>query len=248
MKIVVIGGTGAVGSQVVASLRASGHEAVAAAPSTGVNTLTGEGLSAALEGAHAVVDVSNSPSFADDAVMEFFRASTKNLLEAEERAGVAHHVLLSIAGAERLPGSGYLRAKVAQEAQVRASGRPYTILRATQFFEFIRGIADGSAKGDEVPLTSAHLQPVAAADVGSALAEIAAGSATNSVSEIGGPERVGLDALVRQLFEAKQDPRRVVTDPSAPYFGAVLDDRSLTTSDGARIGKLTFGAWLLSHS
>lgn len=244
MKIVVIGGTGAVGSRVVASLRANGHEAVAAAPSTGVNTLTGEGLAAALVGAHTVVDVSNSPSFADDAVMEFFRTSTKNLLAAESQAGVAHHVLLSIVGAERLPNSGYLRAKVGQEELLRASGRPYTILRATQFFEFVRGIADGSAKGDEVRLTSAHLQPVAAAEVGAALAEIAAGAPRNGVSEIGGPERLGLDAVVRQLFAAKHDARRVVTDATAPYFGAVLDDRSLTTSDGARIGKLTFAEWL----
>jgi uncharacterized protein YbjT (DUF2867 family) len=246
MKILVVGGTGTLGSKVVRQLRGAGHDAVAASPSTGVNSLTGEGLAGAMEGATAVIDVSNSPSFADEPVMEFFRTSTKNLLEAEARAGVAHHVLLSIVGADRMPGSGYLRAKVAQEAQVKASGRAYTILRATQFFEFVPGIADGSATGDTVRLSPAHLQPVAAEDVASLLVEIVAEPPRNATVEIGGPERIGLDAVVRQLFAARSDSRQVITDPAAGYFGAVLDDRSLTTSDGARLGKQRFAEWLRS--
>jgi uncharacterized protein YbjT (DUF2867 family) len=244
MKIVVFGASGLIGTKLVGILRAKGHEVTPASPSTGVDILTGAGVDEALRGAEIVVDVVNSPSFADEAVMRFFQTAAGVLLPAEVRAGVRHHIALSVVGAERLPTSGYMRAKIAQEAAIRAGGVPYTIVRATQFFEFVGAIADGSAKGDTIPLTSAHLQPIAADDVAAALATIVEEKPANGMIEIGGPEAVGLDELVRRWLAAKKDPRRVVTDPRAPYFGAELDDRSLTPGASPRLGALRFDAWL----
>jgi len=248
MKIVVIGGTGLIGSQVVANLRGRGHEAVAAAPSTGVDTITGAGLAEALAGADVVVDVANSPSFEDDAVMEFFRTAGTNLLDAEASAGVRHHVALTIVGAERLPDSGYLRAKVAQEALIEASDVPYTIVRATQFFEFLRAIADAGTEGDTVRLPSANLQPIAARDVAAAVTEAAVADPVNGTVEIGGPEPIGMDVLVRRVLAADGDGRTVIGDPHARYFGTELDDRSLTPGAGARLGATNLDAWLAAQA
>ncbi|XVV16413.1 SDR family oxidoreductase [Actinoplanes sp. CA-131856] len=243
MKIVVIGGTGLIGSNVVKRLANQGHEAVAAAPNTGVNTLTGEGLAAALDGAQVVVDVSNSPNFADDAVMSFFKTSTGNVLDAEAAAGVRHHVALSIVGAERLRDSGYMRAKVVQEEMIRDGHTPYTIVKATQFFEFVKAIAETGADGDTVRLTPAKLRPMAADDVAALVAEIALAEPAGLV-EVAGPEAIPLDELGRQILKVDGDPRTVVADPDTAYFGAVLDDNSLTPDAGFRTAPTRFATWL----
>ncbi|MFC3739378.1 SDR family oxidoreductase [Paractinoplanes deccanensis] len=248
MKIVVIGGTGLIGSNVVKRLASQGHEAVAAAPNTGVNTLTGEGLAAALDGAQVVVDVSNSPSFADDAVMSFFKTSTGNVLDAEAAAGVRHHVALSIVGAERLKDSGYMRAKVAQEEMIRDGHTPYTIVKATQFYEFVKAIAETGADGDTVRLTSAKLRPMAADDVAALVSEIALAEPANGLVEVAGPEALPLDELARQILRVDGDPRTVVADPSVAYFGAILDDNSLTPDAGFRTAPTTFARWLAARA
>ena len=244
MKIVVIGGTGLIGTKVVANLRKQGHELVAASPNTGVNTMTGEGLAQALAGAQVVIDLSNSPSFADEAVMAFFTTSGRNLLAAETAAGVGHHIALSVVGSDRLTQSGYLRAKVAQEDLVKSSGIPYTIIRSTQFFEFLGGIAQSATDGQTVRLSPAHLQPIASDDVAAAVTEAATRAPANGVMELAGPERIGLDDLVRRYLAAKLDARKVVTDVHARYFGTELDDRSLTPGDNPHIGTTTFQDWL----
>jgi uncharacterized protein YbjT (DUF2867 family) len=244
MKIVVIGGTGLIGSNLVDKLRRDGHEPVAAAPNTGVNALTGEGLAEAVEGAQVVVDVANAPVWDDQAVLDFFQTSTGNLLAAETVAGVGHHVTLSVVGAERLPDSGYLRAKVAQEDLVKAGPVPYTIVRATQFFEFIGRIADTATDGDTVRLSPALIQPEAAADVSSTLADVAVGAPLNDTIELAGPEAFPLDELARRFLSASDDPRRVTADVHARYFGTELDDRSLTPGDDARIAPTRFEDWL----
>jgi len=244
MKVVVIGGSGLIGKQLVDILRGRGHEAVAASPSSGVNALTGEGLGEALAGAQVVVDVANSPSFADGPVLEFFRTSTGNLLAAEAAAGVGHHVALSIVGADRLPASGYMRAKVAQEKLIEAGGIPFTILRATQFFEFAGGIAESAADGGTVRLPSAMMQPIAAGDVAAALAEAAAAEPVNGTVELAGPEPIRMDEFVRRFLTAGRDGRPVVADPGARYFGTALDDRSLTPGDGPRLGRTLYSDWL----
>jgi uncharacterized protein YbjT (DUF2867 family) len=244
MKIVVIGGTGRVGSKLVDMLQQLGHEALAAAPDTGVNTITGEGVAQALDGAAVVVDVSNSPSFDDGPVMEFFTTSTRALLAAEAAAGVGHHVAMSIVGADRLPDSGYLRAKVAQEQLVTGSPVPYSIVRATQFFEFIDGIADSATDGDTVRVSPMLIQPMAVDDVVKAVGNVAVGAPRNGTIEIGGPEAFPLDELVRRALGARHDPRTVVADPHARYFGAELAERSLVPGPDARLGAIPFEDWL----
>ncbi|MEV0732516.1 SDR family oxidoreductase [Polymorphospora sp. NPDC050346] len=247
MKIVVIGGSGLIGGKLVDTLRERGHEAVPASPASGVDSVTGKGLPEVLAGARVVVDVTNSPSFEDTAVLEFFRASTGNLLAAEVAAGVGHHVALSIVGADRLPDSGYLRAKVAQEELVKGGPVPYTIVRATQFFEFIPSIARAGADGDTFRLSPALLQPVAADDVVDALADATVGPPVGGTVEVAGPDRVGLDELVRRLLLAGRlegDAAQVTTDPEAHYFGTRLDDGSLTAGDGALLGRTRYADWL----
>jgi uncharacterized protein YbjT (DUF2867 family) len=244
MKIVVIGGTGLIGSKLVEKLRTDGHEPLAASPDTGVNTLTGEGLAEALEGAQVVVDVSNAPVWDDAAVLDFFQTSSRNLLAAETAAGVGHHVALSVVGADRLADSGYLRAKVAQEELVKAGPVPYTILRATQFFEFIGRMADSAANGDTVRLSPALMQPIAADDVAAAVADVATNEPVNGTVEVAGPEAIRLDELARRVLAANKDPRPVAADAHARYFGAELDDRSLTPGDDARIAPTRFEDWL----
>jgi uncharacterized protein YbjT (DUF2867 family) len=244
MKLVIIGGTGLIGSKLVATLREHGHDAVAAAPNTGVNTLTGEGLANALEGAAVVVDVSNSPSFEDAAVMDFFTTSTRNLLAAAAAAGVRHYVALSVVGTERLSESGYFRAKIAQEQMIRASEVPYSIVHATQFFEFIKSIAAAATEGDTVRLAPVLIQPMAADDVAKAVGRIAVGAPINGVVEVAGPEQFRLDELIREGLSARQDPRHVAPDPSARYYGAMLGERTLVPADGARLGEIRFEAWL----
>jgi uncharacterized protein YbjT (DUF2867 family) len=244
MELVVIGGSGLIGSKLVTRLREQGHGVLAASPATGVDTLTGEGLAAALEGASVVVDVTNSPSFEDDAVLEFFRTSTGNVLAAEAAAGVGHHVALSVVGCDRLPESGYLRAKVAQEQLIAGSGLPYSIVRATQFFEFLARVADAATVGDTVRVSPALMQPIAADDIVAALARVCVGAPVGGVVEVGGPEAIPLDELVRQTLSARHDPRTFVADPSAPYFGAVLGERSLVPGDGAVIAATRFEDWL----
>lgn len=244
MKIVVIGGTGLIGTQLVNALRAQGHEALAASPNTGVNTITGEGLAQALAGAQVVVDVANSPSFEDQAVMAFFETSGRNLLAAETRAGVAHHVALSVVGTERLQDSGYFRAKLAQETLIQSSSRPYTIVRATQFFEFMGAIAGSAAQGSSVRLSPAHMQPIASADVAEQLAAVALAEPLNGLVELAGPQRLGMADFVQQYLAATGDTRQVVADAAAPYFGTVLDDTSLTPGDAPRLGSRSFAAWL----
>jgi uncharacterized protein YbjT (DUF2867 family) len=244
MKIVVIGGTGLIGSKVVACLREEGHEAVAASPDSGVNTLTGEGLSEALEGAEVVIDVSNSPSFEDEAVMEFFTTSTTNVLAAEADAGVRHHVALSVVGSERLSESGYMRAKIAQEKLIGDASIPYSIVHATQFFEFVKSIADGATDGDTVRLAHVLIQPMAADDVAAAVCEISQRAPADGVIEIAGPEQFRLDELIRQGLEAKGDPRTVVADPKARYFGAELQERTLLPTNAAHLGGIRFDDWL----
>ncbi|MFZ6178517.1 SDR family oxidoreductase [Nannocystis pusilla] len=243
MKIVVIGGTGLIGSKLVHLLRQRGHEAVAASPASGVNTVTGEGLAAALAGADIVVDVANSPSFADKAVLEFFTASGRNLLAAEAAAGVKHHVALSVVGTDRLAESGYFRGKIAQEQLIRGAAVPYTIVRSTQFFEFLGGIVQSGADGDVVRLSPAFVQPIASDDVALAMADFTLGEPVGGVVEIAGPERVRLPELVRRWLAATQDPREVVADPGARYFGARLEDDTLVPGPGARLGAVTFEAW-----
>jgi uncharacterized protein YbjT (DUF2867 family) len=244
MKIVVIGGTGLIGSKLVSLLRKRGHEAVAASPDTGVNTLTGQGLAEVLAGAQVVVDVANSPSFDDKPAMDFFVTSGRNLLAAEKIAGVKHHVALSVVGTQRLVDSGYLRAKAAQEDLVKASAIPYSILESTQFFEFIERIAKAALVGDVYRLSPALMQPIASDEVVEALADIAVSAPLNGTVEVGGPEALPLDELAREVLSVRQDARRIVADRHARYFGAELDDRSLVTGPKARLGSLTFGDWL----
>jgi len=244
MKIVVIGGTGLIGSNVVARLQRKGHDVLAASPSSGVNTLTGEGLSAALAGTQVVVDVSNAPNFEDHAVMEFFQTSARNLLAAEAMAGVRHHVALSVVGADRLPKSGYMRAKVTQENLIKTAAIPYTILRATQFFEFAGAIGQSGANGQTIRLPSALMQPVASDDVSALLARIAGVAPLNLTVELGGPELIGMDGFVRRFLEAKGDFRQVVGDPQAQYFGTELDDGSLTPGRNPHLGSIRFDEFL----
>jgi uncharacterized protein YbjT (DUF2867 family) len=244
MKIVVIGGTGLIGSKLVACLTEEDHEAVAASPDTGVNTLTGEGLVEVLQGASAVVDVSNSPSFEDQAVMEFFTTSTTNLLAAEADAGVRHHVALSVVGTERLTESGYFRAKIAQEQLIADSTIPYSIVHATQFFEFVKSIADEATDGDTVRLADVLIQPMAADDVAAAVCEIVQRPPAEGIIEIAGPEEFRLDELIRQSLTAKGDPRTVVADPKARYFGAELGERTLLPTNALHVGEIRFKDWL----
>jgi uncharacterized protein YbjT (DUF2867 family) len=244
MKIVVIGGSGLIGSKLVRKLGEQGHQAVAASPNSGVNTLTGEGLAEVLEGASVVVDVSNSPSWEDAAVMNFFETSTRNLLTYEAAAGVGHHVALSVVGSERLLESGYFRAKIAQENLIKGSSIPYSIVRATQFFEFVKGIADISTKGNKVLLPPALIQPMAADDVASEVGRIAIGSPVNGTVEIGGPEQFRLNELVQRGLAARKDPREVVVDQQARYYGAELSERTLVPGDDARLGETRFEEWL----
>ncbi len=244
MKIVVIGGTGLIGSKTVAILRQGGHEVVAASPKSGVNTITGEGLKAAMAGARVVIDLSNSPSFEDRAVLEFFEASGRNLLAAETAAGVHHHVALSIVGTDRSPDNGYFRAKVAQEKLIEASGIPYTIIRATQFLEFLGGIAASSADGNMVRLSPGLFQPIAADDVAPIVAEVALAAPRSGIVEIAGPERAPFNEIVARYLKAVGDPREVVSDPEARYFGGRVEERSLVPLGEARLGRIGLDEWL----
>lgn len=245
MKIVVIGGTGLIGSKVVAKLSERGYEAVPASPNSGVNTLTGEGLAGVLEGASVVVDVSNSPSFEDAAVMKFFQTSTRNLLTFEAAAGVGHHVALSIVGTDRLPNSGYMRAKVAQENLIKESSVPYSIVRATQFFEFLTRIADSATDGNTVRLPPVGFQPMAADDVASVVAKVAMGSPLNGTVDVAGPEEFRFNEFISRGLSARKDPREVIADPHAPYFGTELSERSLVPDAGALLGETRFEEWLI---
>src|SRR5204863_2535909 len=248
MKIVVIGGSGLIGKKVVTNLRQHGHEAVAASPSSGVNTVTGEGLAQALAGAQVVVDVANAPSWEDKAVLAFFETSGRNLLAAEAAAGVKHHVALSVVGTDRLLASGYFRAKMAQETLIKASQIPYTIVRATQFFEFAGGIAQNATEGATVRLPSALMQPIAAADVAAALADVAVGKPMNGTLEIAGPEQIRQDELVRQFFSASGDQRNVITDARARYYGLDVNDQSLVPGTNPRLGSIRFAEWLTHNT
>jgi uncharacterized protein YbjT (DUF2867 family) len=243
MKIVIIGGSGLIGSKLVRKLRERGHEAVSAAPDTGVNTLTREGLAEALDSAAVVVDVSNSPSFDDAAVLHFFETSTANVLDAEAAAGVGHHVALSVVGTDRLAESGYFRGKIAQETLIKRSSVPYSIVHATQFFEFMKSIADTATDGNTVRLAPVLIQPMAAEDVASAVGRIAVGAPVNGVVEVAGPEQLRLDELVRRYLGARGDPRSVIADPHARYFGAELGERTLVPDD-ASLGEIRFDDWL----
>ncbi|HEX3233883.1 MAG TPA: SDR family oxidoreductase [Gemmatimonadales bacterium] len=244
MKVVIIGGSGLIGSKVVTCLRQQGHEAVPASPDTGVNTLTGEGLADVLTGAAVVVDVSNSPSFEDAAVLKFFKTSTANLLAAEAAARVGHHVALSVVGSDRIPESGYLRAKVAQETLIRNSPIPYSIIRATQFFEFAKRIADEATVGNTVRIPPVLFQPMAATDVANAVCRVAVGAPLNSVVEVGGPQQFRFDEFIRLGLSARDDHRDVVADPHARYFGAELSERMLVPDADARLGEIHFDEWL----
>jgi uncharacterized protein YbjT (DUF2867 family) len=244
MKIVVLGGTGLIGSKVVNLLRARGHEVVVASPSQGINSITGEGLTEALTGAQVVVDVTNSPSFEDKAVLEFFETSTRNVLAAEAKTGVSHHVALSIVGSERLPASGYLRAKVAQEKLIKASPISYTIVRATQFFEFVGRIADEATSGQTVHLPSVLFQPIFSDDLAAAVAKVAVAKPLNGTSELAGPDALPFDEVARQYLVAHHDPRAVVTDEQARYFGTTLEKRSLVPGENALLGSCHFADWL----
>jgi len=248
MKIVVIGGSGLIGTKVVNRLRQKGHEVVAASPNSGVNTITGEGLADALAGAQVVVDVANSPSFEDLAVLEFFQTSGRNLLAAEAAAGVKHHVALSVVGADRLPDSGYLRAKMAQESLIKASKIPYTIVRSTQFFEFANAIAHSATVGQAVRVSPALLQPIGSDDVADAITDVALGAPLNGTTEIAGPERIPLAELARRYLRATKDPRQVVADVHARYFGTELNDQSLTPGENPRLGSIRFEDWLSRSS
>src|SRR5262245_14662151 len=243
MKIVVIGGSGLIGKKLVPILRQKGHEAVSASPSSGVNAVTGEGLAGALVGANVVVDVSNSPSWADAAVMEFFDKSTRNLLSAEAAAGVKHHVALSVVGARRMPDSGYMRAKVNQEKLIEAGTVPYSIVRATQFFEFLGGIADSGAEGDVVRLSTAPMQPLAADDVAAALADVAVGEPFTATIEIGGPEKMSIAEFVGRFMAASGDKRMVIADPQALYYGAAMGSSGIAPGDKPRLGPTRFEEW-----
>jgi uncharacterized protein YbjT (DUF2867 family) len=244
MKIVVIGGSGLIGSKVVTKLGERGYQTVAASPASGVNTLTGEGLAEVLEGASVVVDVSNSPSFEDTAVMEFFKTSTGNLLRFEATAGVGHHVALSVVGSDRLPDSGYLLAKVAQETLIKESSIPYSIVRATQFFEFLKSIADSATEGNTISLPPVRFQPLAADDVASVVARVAMGSPLNGTVELGGPEQLRFDEFIRRDLRARKDPREVIADPHARYFGTELSEHSLVPGNDALLGETHFADWL----
>ena len=244
MKVVIIGGSGLIGSKLVARLREQGHEAVPASPDSGVNTLTGEGLAGALVGANVVVDVSNSPSFEDAAVLKFFQTSTGNLLAAEAVAGVDHHVALSVVGSDRAPDSGYLRAKLAQEKLIAASRIPYTIVRSTQFFEFLKRIADEATDGNTVRIAPVLFQPIAADDVAKAVAGVAVSAPVNGIVEIAGPQQFRFDEFIRLGLSARQDPRVVIADPHAHYFGMVAGERSLVPGGDARLGEIRFEDWL----
>jgi uncharacterized protein YbjT (DUF2867 family) len=243
MKIVVIGGTGLIGSKVVKDLRARGHTVVSASPKSGVNTMTGEGLKEALSGAAVVVDVANSPSFEDAAVLEFFETSGRNLLPAEIDAGVQHHVAPSVVGTDRLAESGYFRGKMAQEKLIRESGVPYTIIHSTQFFEFLGGIVQAGADGETVRLSAAWFQPIASDDVATAVADYAVGAPRNGIVEIAGPERLRFADMVQRFLSASRDPRKAVEDPSVGYFGARLQDDTLVPGPNARLGRVNFDAW-----
>jgi len=245
MTIVVIGGTGLIGSKLVAKLREAGHDAMSASPESGVDTYTGKGLEEALEGAQVVVDVSNAPAWDDAAVLDFFQTTSRNLLDVETTTGVGHHVALSVVGADRMTDSGYMRGKLAQEEAVKAAAVPYTIIRATQFFEFLGRIADSSTDGDTVRLPPVLIQPEAADDVAAALADVAVSSPANGIVELAGPEAFPFDELVRRVLRAKKDPRRVIADANARYFGAELNELSLTPSNNPRIAPTHFEDWLL---
>jgi len=244
MKIVVIGGSGLIGSKVVTTLTQQGHQALPASPKSGVNTLTGEGLAKVLEGAIVVVDVSNSPSFEKEAAMEFFTVSTRNILTCEAAAGVKHHVALSVVGSERLTESGYFPAKIVQEKMIKESPIPYSIVRATQFFEFVTGIADGSTDGNTVRVPDALIQPIAADDVAKAVCMVTVGAPINGTVEVGGPEKFRFEALIGLSLKAHNDRRQVVADPQARYFGAALSERTLVAGDNARLGETRFEDWL----
>jgi uncharacterized protein YbjT (DUF2867 family) len=244
MKVVIIGGSGLIGSKVVARLREQGHEAVPASPDTGVNTLTGEGLADVLAGAAVVVDVSNSPSFEDAAVLKFFETSTSNLLAAEAAAGVGHHVALSVVGSDRAPDSGYLRAKIAQEKLIRNSSIPYSIVRSTQFFEFLKRIADEATDGNTVRIAPVLFQPIAAEDVAKAVDRVAVAAPVNGIVEIAGPQQFRFDEFIRLGLGARQDPRVVIADPHARYFGAEMSERTLVPDADARLGEIRFEEWL----
>jgi uncharacterized protein YbjT (DUF2867 family) len=244
MKIVVIGGSGLIGKKVVMNLRQRGHDVVAASPSSGVNTVTGEGLAQALAGAQVAVDVANAPSWEDSAVLAFFETSGRNLLAAEAAAGIGHHVALSVVGTDRLLASGYFRAKLAQEKLIKASQVPYTIVRATQFFEFVGGIARSATEGQTVRLPPVLMQPIASDDVAAVVAEVALAGPLYGTVELAGPERIRQDDLVRQFLNATGDARKVVTDPKALYYGIAVDDRSLTPGDNPRLGPTRFADWL----
>jgi uncharacterized protein YbjT (DUF2867 family) len=244
MKIVVIGGSGLIGSKLVPKLRDHGHEVVAASPDTGVNTITGEGLKDVMKGASVVVDVTNAPSWEDSAVMKFFETSTRNLLASETAAGVGYHVALSVVGTDRMLESGYFRAKIAQEKMIEGGAIPYTIVRATQFFEFVKGISDFSTQGNKVHLPPALIQPMSADDVAEGVAHFAMGSPANGIVEIGGPEKFRLDELVRQALAAWKDPREVVTDPNSTYYGVLVSEKTLVPDDDARLSKTRFEGWL----
>ncbi len=243
MKIVVIGGTGLIGSKTVAILRQGGHEVVAASPNSGVNTITGEGVKEAVAGAQVVIDLANSPSFEDKAVLEFFQTSGRHLLEAEAAAGVRHHVALSIVGTDRTPDNGYFRAKVAQEKLIEASGVPYTIIRSTQFLEFLRGIADEATKGNIVKVSPGLFQPIAADDVAAVVADVALAAPRNGIVEIAGPERAPFNEIVARYLRAVGDPRQVVSDSEARYFGGRVEERSLVPLGEARLGRIGFDEW-----
>lgn len=244
MKIVVIGGTGLIGSKVVGKLNAQGHQAVAAAPSTGVDIVTGKGLAEVFVGTDVVVDMANSPSFEDQAAMDFFQAAGKNIAEAEKAAGVKHHVALSVVGTEKLQDSGYFRAKLAQEELIRASGVPYTLLHATQFMEFLRGIAQSAIVDGEVRLSHAFIQPMAAEDVADAVVAVALAEPANRTIEVGGPEKFHLDEIIEKVLAFDKDPHKVVVDPEALYFGVRLSDDSLIPGAGAKLGPTKFGWWI----
>jgi uncharacterized protein YbjT (DUF2867 family) len=244
MKIVVIGGSGLIGSKLVTKLREHGHEAIPASPNSGVNTITGEGLADALRDASVVVDVSNSPSWEDAAVMKFFETSTRNLVTQETAAGVGHHVALSVVGTDRMLTSGYFRAKLAQENLIKGSSIPYSIVRATQFFEFAKGIADSSTDGTKVRLPHVLFQPMAADDVASAVGKVAMGAPVNGMVEVGGPEKSRLDDFIREALSAWKDPREVVADPHARYYGVEMSERTLIPDDGAQLGQTRFADWL----
>jgi uncharacterized protein YbjT (DUF2867 family) len=244
MKIVIIGGTGLIGSKLVTRLRRQGHQAVPASPDTGVNTVTGEGLAQVLTGAAVVVDVSNSPSFEDAAVLSFFETSTGNLLAGEAGAGVGHHVALSVVGCDRVPESGYLRAKVAQEKLIRSSSIPYSIVRATQFFEFVKRIADEATDENKVRIPPVLFQPMAAEDVANVVAGVTVGAPLNGLVEVAGPEQFRFDEFMSRGLNARHDPREVVADPHARYFDAELSERTLVPGPGARLGEIRFEDWL----